>query len=114
MAEFQEVIKQYKRMCKSTQCCKCDIYHSCGENLSRCPLFIYDNPQKVEEIIMRWAAEHPESVYPTWYAWLKDMGVTFHDAESSWIGFTERIHHPIPVDIADKLGLDPLDPKEGY
>lgn len=55
---------------------------------------------------MAWAAEHPEPVYPTWYEWLKDNGLTFHDAESSWIGFTERIHHPIPADIAQKLGLE--------
>lgn len=120
MAKFTKVIHEWARMCKmysntgdSMKCpmatnpiCGCMLDNNGVSNreISRTEAF------KVEVDIMSWAAEHPEPVYPTWYAWLKDMGLTFHDAESSWIGFTERIHHPIPADIAQKLGLKP---KEG-
>lgn len=103
--EFREVMKQWRRFCKShSNCGECEFNGKgiCGEaHLSDVSY------ADIELRIMAWAAENPESVYPTWYEWLKDMGLTFHDAESSWIGFTERIHHPIPADIAQKLGIEP-------
>lgn len=112
MAEFETVMHEMKRMCDAfnnkDECWKCPLSSNsvCGtpSNMD------YEAIRKGEAAIMAWAAEHPEPTYPTWYAWLKDMGLTFHDAESSWIGFTERIHHPIPAEIAEKLGIEP---KEG-
>lgn len=102
MAEFSEVIKQKKRMCNSTLCCKCDIYHACGEDLSHCEPFIINNPQRAEEIIMRWAAEHPEPVYPTWYRWLIMMG-----AIGSVEDLFSDLQREIPADIAQQLGIKP-------
>ena len=105
VAEFSEVIQQKKRMCNSVLCCKCDIYRLCGEDLSKCTQFINNNPKKAEEVIMSWAAEHKEPVYPTWFEWFKTV-VT--DEEMLQRGMYWDMH--IPADIAQKLGLEP---KEG-
>lgn len=113
MAEFSEVIKQKKRMCNSTLCCKCDIYHACGEDLSHCEPFIINNPQRAEEIIMRWAAEHPEPVYPTWMAWLINVGAipkSIRWDEPLVEAVYDAIQKHIPADLAQELGIKP---KEG-
>ena len=111
MAEFQEVIRQNKRMCQSVKCCKCDIYRLCGEDLSKCQRFINNNPKKAEEVIMSWAAEHPEPVYPTWWEWLENMGIVSNaKSECSKFFDTTRMYDSIPADIAQKLGIEP---KEG-
>lgn len=68
MAEFGEVIKQFKRM--------------------------------------RWDADHPEPVYPTWVEWFREMGVVSPKQEY----FHDWLLKPIPADIAQKLGIEP---KEG-
>jgi len=102
VAEFQEVMRQNKRMCQSVKCCKCDIYRLCGEDLSKCQRFINNNPEKAEEVIMSWAAEHPEPVYPTWYRWLIMMG-----AVGSVEDLFSDLQRPIPADIAQKLGIEP-------
>ena len=110
MAEFSEVMRQWRRMCVAMD--KKHGEHACGVCALNGCTAVYDSDgtedyADIERKVTAWAAEHPEPVYPTWYEWLKDMGLTFHDAESSWIGFTERIHHPIPADIAQKLGIEP-------
>lgn len=107
MAEYVEVIKQKKRMCNSTLCCKCDIFHLSGENIENCPQFISNNPSKAEKIIMSWAAEHPEPVYPTWYEWLTSIGAVTRkvkpDVASNLI--ETGLLDPIPANIAEKLGI---------
>ena len=109
MAEFQEVMRQKKRMCNSVLCCKCDIYRLCGEDLSKCPQFISNNPKKAEEVIMSWAAEHPEPVYPTWEQAIAEIylrsGRTKYRSIKEW-----EINEPIDADTAQKLGIEP---KEG-
>ena len=115
MAEFQEVIQQNKRMCQSIRCYKCDIYRLCGEDLSKCQQFINNNPKKAEEVIMSWAAEHPEPVYPTFAEWLCSIGVTISDRPFPAPNIpvyvfqvNAKMFEPIPADIAQKLGIEPL------
>lgn len=103
MAEFQEVMRQWKRMCDAyttddaASCCKgCPMSgRGCGA--------IYESgnadPDVIERETMSWAAEHPV-VYPTWENWLTTLGVQ---------SFNE-LSKPIPADIAEKLGIEP---KEG-
>lgn len=71
--------------------------------------------QKMEELVMSWAAEHPEPVYPTWYEWLEDVGIVYKvKSEYSQIYdivlSTPKLFEPIPADTAQKLGIEP---KEG-
>ena len=121
MAEFQEVCKHLKRMCGryGDNCIKCPL-----ENKDFCSLSAGDRTtetyKKAEEIIMSWAAEHPEPVYPTWIAWLMSEGViptNYMAANSTDSGVragtffvTSKAFAPIPTNVAEKLGIEP---KEG-
>lgn len=108
MAEFSEVIKQFKRMCKSVTPMKCtrgECQMGC-ENIGQCRKVAFERPAKFEEQVMSWAAEHPEPVYPSWYRWLIMMG-----AIGSVEDLFSDLQREIPADIAQKLGLEP---KEDY
>lgn len=105
MAEFSEVIKEFKRMCryynnKATQN-DCPLYckgHGC--NISHCRMLAFDD-KRFHSMVMSWAAEHPEPVYPTWKEWLAEQGIL------SAGGLWEKAFKPIPADIAKKLGIKP-------
>ena len=103
MAEFQEVMKILKRQ-----------YESMG-------LYDFDYA-KMEQDALKWAAEHPEPVYPTWVEWLIREGIipeknngmlaTAHDPDTkeivaARIDITPSALRPIPADTAEKLGLKP-------
>lgn len=123
MAEFVEVMRQAKRMCAA---------HGGMCNSRNCPL---DNGEAcrlaadqdgvdyndVERIIMAWAAEHPAQRYPTWREWRNKMfdGWEFdinpcifashsrfncNEVKTCW----ECANKPIPADIAEKLGIKPI------
>ena len=118
MAEFQEVMKQWNRMCNAVPG-KAGHINLCSDIISGyvCPLRengmcnLAIEAQSIEDwkegeyIIMAWAAEHPEPVYPSWYRWLIMMG-----AVGSVEDLFSDLQRPIPADIAEKLGLAP---KEG-
>lgn len=58
MAEFKEVMEQFKRMCDEHKWCdSCQICDSRG--LISCSRWLTENPTKAEEIIMSWAKENP-------------------------------------------------------
>lgn len=123
MAEFQEVMRQKKRMCDSYKSCTgCPISESPNRRREQmsCTDFIYACPDIAEENIMKWAAEHPEPRYPTWREWHK---AEFPDAGSkvSPCHFMSRDEcckgyhcrncdiQPIPAHIAEKLGIKPIE-----
>lgn len=59
MAEFTEIMKQKKRMCEKyykNNCAYCPLEDFVEIN---CDAEINANPQEAEEIIMKWAEEHP-------------------------------------------------------
>ena len=123
MSEFQEVMRQWTRICNDVPG-KSDSGGICTDKRSGyiCPLHRSglcnksvskqtDNDRlEGEKIIMAWAAEHPEPVYPTWGVWLMEY----------FTGRPEKVDIPyltgmivsscIPADIAQKLGIEP---KEG-
>lgn len=116
MAEFNEVMKQLLRMCKSyKECENCELYVFNG--CSFCP---NDAPEMTERIIMEWAAAHPELHYPTWAEWQKS---NFPDAYAPLYpcnfarcprAYSEcndcELYRDseIPADIARKLGIQPI------
>lgn len=57
MAEFVEVIKHKKRMCKERACGLCEIGNGCMSG-QHCNSYMMENPEKAEEIIMKWAEEN--------------------------------------------------------
>lgn len=123
MAEFAEVMRQAKRMCAahggmcSSRNCPLDNGEACrlaadqdGEDYS-----------DVERIIMAWAAEHPAQRYPTWSEWQNSMfpnrhrdvsPCEFDDARRfncALMKCDECVNEPIPADIAEKLGVKPIE-----
>ena len=101
MAEFQEVMRQFDRMCKANAgCLKCPLRDQDGVSYACSIGEFVDNSERIESMVMAWAAEHPEPVYPTWYRWLIMMG-----AISSVEDIFEDLQHTIPADIAEKLGI---------
>ena len=106
MAEYVEVMKQKKRMCNSTLCCKCNIFYLSGENIGNCTQFILNNPSKAEKIIMSWAAEHPEPVYPSFAKYLEQFGINIRRDGTLEADFF-KANEPMGADIAQMLGIEP-------
>lgn len=115
MAEFQEVMRDWSRMCKANSI-EDDGCKDCPVNNFRdngC-VAIYEIEDGIDweeyaNAITAWAAEHPEPVYPTWFEWLDEIGVLQNcitDREVAKALLDKRI----PADIAQKLGVKP---KEG-
>lgn len=116
MAEYGDVIKQFKRMCWNYQQ-KRECPMACpmkGMNISECRKIAFEEPKVTEQTVMKWAAEHPEPVYPTWGKWLEEMGlIKWHnngEGEYSVMVPTFKMCISIPADIAQRLGIEP---KEG-
>ncbi len=118
MAEFVEVLRQAKRMCKAN-CEECPLSHTVG---NICPIAVTGNDEiaEIERIVMDWAASHPEPRYPTWEEWHK---TNFPDADHNIcpsyfmsnkplgtcaVSCKECTNTPIPADIAEKLGIKPI------
>lgn len=109
--EFQEVMRQWRRMCKSIQeknmSCKedCLLGHNptCGE-LEYASLEEINN---AETVIMTWAAEHPEPVYPTWLDWLSVEGLVIKAGNGYAFDFTKATEQ-IPAYIAERQGIPPV------
>ena len=111
MAEFSEVIKQFKRMCKSITLMKCtrgECPMGC-ENIGQCRKVAFERPAKFEEQVMSWAAEHPEPVYPSIAKYIEQFGITIRRDGSLEADFF-KANEPMSADIAQKLGIEP---KEG-
>ena len=129
MAEFQEVVRQIKRMCDShgASCHDCPAKAKSGLcALAHDDEFIPEDWEEIkaaeiEMVVMRWAANNPEPRYPTWKEW-QDTNFPNNDAlmrpcifESEEyfnckqeIGCEQCMNNPIPADIAEKLGVKPI------
>lgn len=109
MAEFQNIMKQWRRMCTAHQCSKCPL-----DNAVCCisdPCLRTDvEIETLEELITNWAEEHPEPVYPTWEMYLAErMTADMRDGKTHNPQSVEKYMKQtrIPADIAQKLGLEP-------
>lgn len=108
MAEFQEMVQEFHRLCETQRrlykntCDKCPIKIATMGTMFQCYRYVLEKPKEAENIIMSWAAEHPEPVYPTWAELLLSI---YHD-----VSYARLLGTPIPADIAQKLGIEP---KEG-
>lgn len=116
MSDFVQTMKDWRRMCDAyttedaARCCQ-----GCPMDGRGCGAIYEDgnaDPEVIVREVQRWVAEHPEPVYPTWYAWLANMGIVPIELPPDQavlvtdIGLLKKI----PADIAQKLGIEP---KEG-
>lgn len=107
MAEFQEVMRQWRRFCKShNNCGECEFDGKgiCGDHhLTEVPF------ADIELRIMAWAAEHPEPVYPSIAKYLERFGIIIRRDGTLEADFF-KANEPMSAEIAQKLGIEP---KEG-
>lgn len=124
MAEFQEVMRQAKRMCKAhDECNDCTLKEMADAAGLYCPIHTMCNLDfvKFETAVMNWAASHPEPKYPSWREAWKQLfpdrqrtpcpGCCGKKYAPEWCGQEECgecKNRPIPADIADKLGIKPV------
>lgn len=123
MAEFVEMMKQVRRICATHYCLICPL-----NNFSTYDCMISPNHEserdvdyaEAEKIILQWAKENPEPVYPSWTeAWEQ----LFPDGDGvpcrAFFNKKYRIENcycpdciecnnkPMPAEIAKKLGIKP-------
>lgn len=116
MAEFQEVMRQWGRLCTS-HCVEhnddCDGCVLGGTRADLCAAYAKDtaeDSEDIEFIVMQWAAEHPEPVYPTWYEYIWKF--VFKEPVSDHDLVFWMANNCIPADIAQKLGIEPKEAGE--
>lgn len=106
--EFAEVMRQWKRMCDSMSGCV-DCQFNERDEFYCTNIYCFPNGMdwsKIESIVMSWAAEHPEPVYPCWGEYLEK--VIPHGSGETMLSFAiYAMQQPIPADIAEKLGIEP-------
>lgn len=119
MAEFADIMRHYRRFCEERS--RIAAENNYDYHCKNCPLehndvcstfaagYTDEGVAEFEVFLTKWAEEHPEPVYPTWYEYL------WHNDEPSdytqVAGFYAWMRSKnIPADIAQKLGLKP---KEG-
>ena len=114
-----------------------DCQPQCGKGCDKCPagklrsangvclvrrIAKVDNCEEQIEGLKAWAAEHPEPRYPTWREWQYSMfpnaGDDMHPCSflshreckcNGWSTCDECRERPIPADIAEKLGIRPIE-----
>ena len=116
MAEFREVMRNWSRMCENFKGCgECPLAKSDVEGTYMCEngITAFDY-EAAEPLILRWAADHPEPVYPMWWEWLADKEVVDVALTPDCFGGiitkinpSGKMYEPIPADIAQKLGIEP-------
>lgn len=128
MAEFKEVVKEAKRMC-AQGCVGC----SCEGNGVLCNIVsrfhnIEFDPEKIEEIVMKWAKDHPRRRYPTWREWGKAICMIENAPPLLPCHFIDcsrkdllcpnpcpYLDNEIPAEFAQKANIRPLEnKKEGF
>ena len=112
MSEFVTVMSQFMRLCDSYKHCDDCPVNQAGFNCD-CDHQGYSKTgaEELEHIIMSWAAEHPEPVYPSWLEYIMDVQ---HDCVAAYNGGNDTLWKwmwttPIPSDIAEKLGVKPME-----
>ena len=102
MSEYNDVIKQFKRMCwyysrdkVQKSCPMCTSYPNC--NIGQCRKIAFEQPAHFAATVMRWAKEHPEPVYPMWLEWLEKMGIMadIHDRLNNYKQVMEVCGKPL-------------------
>lgn len=116
MSDFVQTVKDWKRMCgtfNSCDACPLDAEDDWASVLCSEGGIMSARPEIVEKVIAKWAAEHPEPVYPTWEMYLAErMTADMRDGKTHNPQSVEEYMRRtrIPADIAEKLGIQP---KEG-
>ena len=122
MASFHEVMRQIGRICVYNfgDCDTCDFRLFCPSKTFLDKYVKAGRAERLEKMVLSWADEHPEPVYPTWAEWLakndilevtcRAMSTTTASSSTQYIETVRTLpqfYRPIPADIAEKLGIEP-------
>lgn len=58
--EFIEAMKIFKRMCKGRACSDCPLCKASKQRCTCCTEYCSNYPEEAEEILTKWAEEHPQ------------------------------------------------------
>ena len=103
MSEFSVVINQWNRMLEA---------HNKGETIPLKANYVtmIEKPEEFDNIVMEWAADHPEPVYPTWEEWLEYYMCKTEAIIDTPLSLIEWMHRTrISADIAEMLDIDPYE-----
>lgn len=124
MAEFEfvEVMRQARRLCEMEECRKCQLYNfSAGDCMMTLSYSCETDVDygEAEKIILQWAKENPEPVYPSWKEAWKQLFSNGIDTPCP-LEYDAKYGHdctnllclnckqrPMPAEIAKKLGIKP-------
>lgn len=134
MAEFQEVMRQYNRMCeymmdhnkKKGGCVECPVSSCVTGSGDACTGTMYKQSALFEKAVMVWATEHPEPAYPSWNEAWRQMfpnaveksppclryfvnDARFHESCVFDMSCEDCRNKPMFADIAEKLGIKPVE-----
>lgn len=129
MAEFVKTMEEARRLCATQENCeKCPIWYA---RLEVCRIGTAFNDDKIvdtitEGIILSWAKEHPEPVYPSWEEGWRQLfpdskfapcpdcfGLKYRVDECvSGLTCTACKARPMPAEVAEKLGIKPIAPEK--
>lgn len=120
MAEFTEVMRQARRMCMDQEDCEsCPIWDT-AKSFCRIGAACKSDDSVTENVVMWWAAEHPELTYPSWAdGWKQEFPSAiavpcprfFYDYPCEEAGDCKKCNlSPMPAEIAEKLGIKPITP----
>lgn len=106
MAEFKEVIKQYKRMCKSYKDCdNCPFKTELGWDCEPAALIEEEDMDIWETTVMEWARTHPEPKYPTigdmLYFIANEMNVSILTPKDG--NFSNFLNSELPEKVSNRL-----------
>ena len=102
MAEFQEVMRQYKRMCRVTNCGDCPFRTELGWDCRPDTLVEEEDFDIWETTVMEWARSHPEPIYPTLREVFNRM---VNKMGSRWDDVLDK---PITATLAREFNIDPI------
>ena len=122
MAEFKKVLEEAIRMCKHRTTCE-----GCVINDGRRGCIVSglkkNEPEQIEEAILRWSKEHPQKKYPTWKEWGLSIATKKNAAPVLPCNFIEcdrcdkcyvicpRLDEEVPEDFAMKARILPINEK---
>ena len=131
MSDFVQTTRDWRRLCRTMwaeypndMCDHCPLLHISPDERGCDAIYtdeFADNVDwsKLEQIVKKWAAEHPEPKYPTWVEWLMKCGVLMPTMDTdivfsedgkhlvTGVRFTLKAYEPMPADTAQKLGVRP-------
>ena len=106
MAEYQVVQQHLYRMCKKYKCEECSLSSDNNGSHLSCSNFCQRHSEVAEEIIMKWAAEHPKPKYPTWHQLLVSHGCIPNVCSAECL--SNAVQCEIPEKAAKDLGIEPI------